>query len=98
MFISVTPVEYGSVMKVRTFIDGHTRNNPLVRFISWMLQGISASQLEADLVILRNKIRMKRPILQPFDGPYNRVNSWMKQFYSPGFEVQKDLTPYKNDW
>lgn len=95
----MTPVEQGTVMKVRTFIDKRSVDSMFVRAVAWILQGISASQLDADLIIMKNKIRLKRPILQPFDGPYNRVNSWMKQFYSPGKEVHKvDIDAYKNDW
>ena len=33
------------------------------------------------LKILDEKIRLRKPLLQPFDGPYNRTNSWLKQFY-----------------
>ena len=32
--------------------------------------------------ILEEKIRLRKPLLQPFDGPYNRTNNWLRQFYS----------------
>ena len=49
--------------------------------------------------ILVNKIRLERPLLQPFDGPYNRVKNWLKQFYSDGSEAANStLAKYKNDW
>jgi hypothetical protein len=68
------------------------------KWLAWFLQGISASQLMADIVIMNNKIRMKKPILQPFDGPYNRTNAWLKQFYSASSTTIGKNCGYKNDW
>lgn len=98
-FVTTTPVEGGSIMRVRTFVDFRVRYNPFKRLIAWFLSGISASQLIADIDILVNKIRLERPLLQPFDGPYNRVKNWLKQFYSDGSEAANStLAKYKNDW
>jgi hypothetical protein len=86
-------------MRVRTFIDFRVRFSPIKRFIAWILAGISASQLITDIDILVNKIRLEKPLLQPFDGPYNRVKGWLKQFYSEGSAAANEvLTKYKNDW
>lgn len=73
------------------------RNSYLLRGLAWLLTGISASQLQLDVDILNNKIRLKKPLIQPFDGPYNRVNAWLKQFYSEG-SVNVGKGCYKNDW
>jgi hypothetical protein len=85
-FVSYTPVEGGVLMRVRTFIDKRTSKSIFRRFVAWLLVGISTSNLASDLVILERKCRYRKPILQPFDGPSNRVNAWMKQFISPGTE------------
>ncbi len=85
-------------MRVRTWMDSRVRNSYWKRCITWVLTGISASQLQADIVILENKIRQKKPILQPFDGPYNRTNAWLKMFYSAGSAATGDCNAYKNDW
>jgi len=103
VFVSTTPVEGGSIMKVRTMIDDRVARSFWKRCIAWLLQGISASQLMADIDIMCNKIRLKKPILQPFDGPYNRTNRWLKQFYSDGSkkfneEIFNSTTAYQNDW
>ena len=83
-------------MRVRTWADTRVHGNPLIKAICWLLTGISASQLHNDMEILENKIRLKKPLLQPFDGPYNRVNAWLKQFYSEG-SAQVGAC-FKNDW
>lgn len=98
VFVSTTPSEGGSVMKVRTMVDGRVWKSIWVRAIAWVLQGISASQLNSDIDIMCNKIRMKKPILQPFDGPYNRTNRWSKHFYSEGTSKVNSCDSYKNDW
>lgn len=100
VFVSTTPVEGGSIMRMRTFIDASTRHNPFVRFIAWILAGVSASQLDADISIMTNKIRPKKPILQPFDGPFNKTNTWLKLFYSESSEKINECSAkaYENDW
>lgn len=96
-FVTTTPVEGGSIMRVRTWIDYRTRVSLFKRIIAWVLVGISSSQLASDIDILVNKIRNKKPILVPFDGPYNRTNVWLKQFYSvSSSSVGKE--GYKNEW
>lgn len=98
-FVTTTPVDGGSIIRMRTWVDGRVAKSYLLQFITYMMTGISASQLNADAVILSNKIRLKKPILQPFDGPYNRTGAWLKQFYSEG---SANLTRcdggYHNDW
>eukprot|EP01036_Dinobryon_divergens_P023117 gene23117-31434_t len=81
-FVTTTPVDGGSIMRVRTWADARVMSSPWKRFICWILAGISASQLVCDIKILEEKIRLRKPLLQPFDGPYNRTNSWLRQFYS----------------
>lgn len=98
VFVSTTPVEGGSIMRVRTWVDGRVKRSYFIQWIAWFLSGISASQLMADVIIMCNKIRLKKPILQPFDGPYNRVSAWIKQFYSEGSSKIGPEVPYKNDW
>ena len=31
---------------------------------------------------MENKIRLAKPMLQAMDGPFLRINAWLKQFYS----------------
>lgn len=97
LLFTVTPVEGGCIHRTRTFIDYGTHINPFKRLIAWILVGISASQLAADISILTNKIRMKKPILQPFDGPFNRVNNWLKMFCSEGTD-KVGTECYVNEW
>ena len=85
-------------MRVRTWIDGRANNNIFIKTLAWFLTGISASQLNADVNVLENKIRLRRPMIQPFDGPYNRAQAWMKRFYSEGTEAAGKCDAYKNDW
>lgn len=55
--------------------------------------------LASDISILENKIRLKKPLLVPFDGPYNRTNAWLKQFYSTkSLAVGETQGAYQNDW
>ena len=98
VLVSTTPVHGGSVMRVRTFTNSR---NPLVRALSWLLQGVSASQLAADIVIMQNRIRLRKPALQPFDGPFNRVNAWLKTFYSGPDHLNRPArydASYNYDW
>ena len=74
-FVCTTPCEGGSIMRVRTWIDEKTHTSYFNIFIAWLLTGVSASQLAADLDILENKIRMSKPIQQKEDGPARRVVS-----------------------
>eukprot|EP00600_Ochromonadales_sp_CCMP1393_P000017 CAMPEP_0174978182 /NCGR_PEP_ID=MMETSP0004_2-20121128/14045_1 /TAXON_ID=420556 /ORGANISM="Ochromonas sp., Strain CCMP1393" /LENGTH=446 /DNA_ID=CAMNT_0016229493 /DNA_START=32 /DNA_END=1372 /DNA_ORIENTATION=- len=97
-FVTTTPVDGGSILRVRTWIDNKTFHNPLLKTLAWWLAGISASQLYADVDILENKIRLRKPMIQPYDGPYNRVNAWMKSFYSESSEQARKCDAYKNDW
>ena len=82
-FVTYTPVEGGCIMRVRTWIDERTSRSWFKRFVAWLLVGISTSNLANDLTVLERKARYKKPLVQPFDGPFNRVNAWMKQFVSP---------------
>jgi hypothetical protein len=93
VFVSTTPCDGGSVMRVRTFCNS---KKPLVRAVAWVLTGLSASQLASDLDILQNKVRLSKPLIVPFDGPFNRVNAWAKQFYSEGSDKKVDR--YCLDW
>lgn len=53
----------------------------------------------SDISILENKIRLKKPLVVPFDGPYNRTNAWLKQFYSQkSLAVGETQGAYQNDW
>ena len=92
----MTPTEGGAIMRVQTYITHATNASFLAKFLAWLLTGISASQLASDIQILENKIKLRKPILQPYDGPYNRVNTWLKQFYNENSYVVADK--YKNDW
>lgn len=83
-FVTYTPVEGGCLMRVRTWVDESARKSWFNRFIAWIIVGISASNLSNDLIIMERKTRFKKPLVQPFDGPFNRVNAWMKQFVSEG--------------
>ena len=85
-------------MRVRTWIDRRANATILTRTIAWFLTGISASQLNADINVLQNKIRLRKPMIQPYDGPYNRVQAWLKQFYSEGTAAASKCDAYKNDW
>ena len=97
-FVTTTPVEGGSVMRVKTFIDYRVRFSLWKRLIAWIVTGISASQLISDIDIMCNKIRRDKPLLVPFDGPYNRMNAWLKLFYSEGSDAANDLCKYNNEW
>jgi len=94
--IFFTPTEGGTVSRAQYYLDGKSRYNPLARFIAWIITGIGISQLEADTIILEKKIRLRKPMLQAADGPWNRVNSWLKHFYSES--SSKCHLHIKNDW
>jgi hypothetical protein len=79
--VTTTPCPGGSVMRVRTYCNVHW-TNIFMRFIAWLLVGVSASQLQQDITILENRIRLKKPCIVPFDGPYMRTNAWLRLFYS----------------
>jgi hypothetical protein len=97
LFWTMLPVEGGIILRARNFIDRRTQLNPIIYAISWVLQGISASQLWSDISILDHKIRMVKPILQATDGPWGRVSNWMKLFL-PADGNQATNAGYKNDW
>jgi hypothetical protein len=88
-------------MRVKTWVDGRVKRSWWMKYLAWVITGISASQLRADIDILCNKIRLRKPILQPYDGPFNRTNAWLKNFYSkssPEISQHSCHKAYKNDW
>mgnify|MGYP003386453679 CR=1 FL=1 len=97
VFVTTTPCDGGAIMKVRTWIDSRTQNSPLITAIAWLLAGLSASQLASDIDIIINKIRPKKPMIVPDDGPFNRTTAWLKMFYSDS-SGQVGLEGFKNDW
>lgn len=84
-------------MRARSWIDKTTQNSLLVKMVAWLLTGLSASQLRSDIDILVGKIRLKKPWIQPGDGPLSRTNAWLNQFYSDGSKSVGQGC-YKNDW
>lgn len=99
VFLTITPTESCSVIvRVKTWIDGDTSSSLFKRCIAWALAGIAASQLASDIKIMESKIRLTKPTIQPLDGPYNRTNNWLKQFYSPNSPPDDAFRGYKNDW
>lgn len=84
-------------MKVRTWIDGRVRSSFWKPYIAWFLSGVSASQLMSDIDIMCNKIRLTKPILVKGDGPFHKVDKWLKNFYS---ESSAKITTghYHPDW
>ena len=98
VFVLTTPVEGGSVMRARTFIDHSTHRSYLKTCLAWILSGISASQLASDTTILSNKIRLRKPMIQRYDGPYMRINAWLKQFYSESSAKVGTLQYGPLDW
>jgi nitrite reductase/ring-hydroxylating ferredoxin subunit len=100
IFLSMTPIDNGTSLRVRSWMDRRVFNSYLLRAIAFLITGISASQLNADVDILENKIRLRKPLVQPFDGPFNRTNAWLKQFYSESSPTVGHIgcDAYKNDW
>ncbi len=96
-FVSFTPCAGGCVMRVRTWIDQRTNNSFFKKWIAWLLVGIATSNLANDLLIVEKKLRLNKPLLQPFDGPYNRVHAWMKQFYSENSQ-KVGTEQFQIDW
>jgi hypothetical protein len=84
-------------MKVRTWIDGRCARSWWMPSLAWLLTGISASQLMSDIIIMCNKIRLKRPVLVKGDGPFSKTNNWLNQFYSEHSSTVSTCA-YKNDW
>ena len=84
-------------MRARTWIDSRVQSSIVTRCIAWILTGVSASQLASDIDILQNKIRLRKPILQPFDGPYNRTNAWLRMFYTENDKETRECG-YANSW
>jgi hypothetical protein len=98
-FLSFTPVEGGTNIRIRTWYDERVRRSWWKQWIAWLMAGIAASQLQYDVRILKNRIRPRKPIIQPPDGPFNRVNTWLKQFYSESSQAASSPTcGYNNDW
>jgi len=60
-------------MRARTFIDQRVARNPLLRLVAYVLSGISASQLQSDVDILCNKVRLKRPLVQVSTQTYTHT-------------------------
>jgi phenylpropionate dioxygenase-like ring-hydroxylating dioxygenase large terminal subunit len=80
IFVCTTPMEgHSSIMRVQSFVNSRS---PIIQAIGWIVAGVSASQLAADIDIMCNKVRLRKPMKQLFDGPQTRVMGWMKQFYS----------------
>ena len=98
VFLATTPVDGGSIIRVRTWVDKRVQNSLVVKVVAFLIAGISASQLAVDNEILTNKIRPKKPIVQPYDGPYNRTNAWLKLFTSASSASTGSCTPYRYDW
>jgi hypothetical protein len=65
VFVTTTPTDKGgSIMRVQTWIDSKTANSFFKRCIAWILTGIASSQLQNDITIMENKIRLKKPMIQ----------------------------------
>jgi hypothetical protein len=81
IIVATTPVEgHNSIMRTKTFVNS---SSWFVKFVAWFVAGISASQLWSDIVIMCNKVRLRRPMRQHNEvGPGRLVDNWLKQFYS----------------
>jgi len=100
--VCTTPLEgHSSVMRVNTWVEdggGSWFARFLVRGVAWVVAGVTASQLAADVSILSNRARLKKPLRQFHDGPgQGKAAQWLKQFYSENSaDVGKD--PFCVDW
>lgn len=68
----------------QTLIDS---DSWLVRAVGWLVTGVAVSQLAADIEIMSHRIRLRKPMRQPRDGPpgsAGRLAAWLAQFYSAG--------------
>merc|ERR1712224_57261 len=75
--VTTTPVEGGSVMRVRTFVSA---TSWLGRLVAWLLIGVSAAHLQSDIDILVHRIRPHAPTyITKGCGPYALVMRWVKQ-------------------
>lgn len=84
VLVATTPVEgHNSIMRVRTFVNS---SSIFIRAVAWIVAGVSASQLQADIDIMSNKVRLSKPMRQYYDGPQRAVEGWLKQFYSASSE------------
>eukprot|EP00940_MAST-03C_sp_MAST-3C-sp2_P000887 g887.t1 len=81
VIVTTTPTPGGSVMRARTFSTAGW--NPITNFVTWLLVGISASQLQQDISIMENRLRLRKPRI----GPYMRTNAWLRQFYTERSEL-----------
>eukprot|EP01084_Bolivina_argentea_P076877 139363_1 len=85
VFVTTTPTlnsdgySGGSVMRIRIWLSDYSLK---LRIVSWFIVGIATSQLLSDIKIMCNKIRNKTPCITKGCGPYNIVNTWLKNFYS----------------
>ena len=97
IFVTTTPTingdgDGGSVMRIRVWLSDSSLR---LRFVAWFIVGIAISQLLSDIEIMENKIRKKKPCITKKCGPYNRVNTWLKNFYS---KSSKDVGKSDLDW
>lgn len=68
----------------QTLIDS---DSWLVRAVGWLVTGVAVSQLAADIEIMSHRIRLRKPMRQPRDGPpgsAGKLAAWLAQFYSEG--------------
>jgi len=100
IFVSTTPtvnndgVSGGSYMRTMVWLSN---NSWKLYIISWIVVGISLSQLLADINIMENKIRLSKSLITRYCGPFNKVNAWLKDnFYS---KSSKDVGKHNyDDW
>ena len=81
LFVTTTPIDQqaGSIMRVRMWLSNKTWK---LWFWSWFVGGVSVSQMLADIKVMESRIRKRKPCIVPGDGPFNRVNRWLRQFYT----------------
>lgn len=95
ILVTTTPVQGGSVMRVRAWFN---RQNPLWRLLAWLVTGVSASQLAADIDIMQGRLRPKRPMVTKKCGPYQSTSRWLKQFYSKSSASISTDGTFPADW
>jgi cholesterol 7-desaturase len=99
LFLSFLPVEGGCLIRTRTHVDEAIQKSWWKMWIAWIVAGIAASQFQNDLRILHTRIRPRRPLVQPTDGPVGRIQAWLKIFYSESSqEASTPICGYHNDW
>jgi len=82
-------------MRIRVWLSNRSLS---LRLISWFVIGTSLSQMLADIDIMENKIRRKKPPVTKDCGPWATVNSWLKQFYSRSSHLVGTHSLDLNDW